>query len=52
MSAQYHLAQLNIARPRGPLDGPVMAEFMANLEQYASLLPSWWSALKVPHRSS
>ena len=32
MSALYHLAQLNIARPRGPLDGPVMAEFMANLD--------------------
>lgn len=27
-----HLAQLNIARPRGPLDGPVMAEFMAGLD--------------------
>jgi hypothetical protein len=25
------LAQLNIARPRAPLDDPVMAEFMANL---------------------
>ena len=28
----HHLAQLNVARARGPLDGPVMAEFMAALE--------------------
>ncbi len=33
MPTAAHLAQLNIARPRGPLDGPVMAEFMANLER-------------------
>jgi hypothetical protein len=33
MPPDLHLAQLNIARPRGPLDGPVMAEFMANLER-------------------
>jgi hypothetical protein len=33
MTDSFHLAQLNIARPRGPLDGPVMAEFMANLER-------------------
>jgi hypothetical protein len=31
MTAFWHLAQLNIARPRAPLDDPVMAEFMANL---------------------
>ena len=33
MPPTLQLAQLNIARPRGPLDGPVMAEFMENLEQ-------------------
>jgi hypothetical protein len=33
MPPTQQLAQLNIARPRGPLDGPVMAEFMANLER-------------------
>ena len=32
-----HLAQLNIARPRGPLDGPVMAEFVANLDRVNAL---------------
>ena len=37
MSAAHHLAQLNIARPRGPLDGPVMAEFMANLDRINAL---------------
>src|SRR5262245_50489620 len=37
MSARSHLAQLNIARPRGPLDGRVMAEFMANLERINGL---------------
>lgn len=33
MSSPLHLAELNVAKPRGPLDGPVMAEFMANLER-------------------
>ena len=37
MSPAHHLAQLNIARPRGPLDGPVMAEFMASLERINGL---------------
>lgn len=37
MSPSHHLAQLNIARPRGPLDGPVMAEFMAGLERINGL---------------
>ena len=37
MSALQHLAQLNIARPRGPLDGRVMAEFMANLDRINGL---------------
>ena len=36
MSA-YHLAQFNIAKAKGPTDGPVMAEFMANLERINSL---------------
>lgn len=27
----FHLAQMNIAVPRGPMDGPVMAEFKAGL---------------------
>ena len=33
----YHLAQFNIARAKGPTDGPVMAEFMANLDRINSL---------------
>ena len=37
MLGSHQLAQLNIARPRGPLDGPVMAEFMANLERINGL---------------
>lgn len=37
MSRPHQLAQLNIARPRGPLDGPVMAEFMANLDRINGL---------------
>ena len=37
MPGSHHLAQLNIARPRGPLDSPVMAEFMANLDRINGL---------------
>lgn len=37
MPLPRHLAQLNVARPRGPLDGPVMAEFMASLERINGL---------------
>jgi hypothetical protein len=33
MTTAFQLAELNIAQPLGPLDGPVMAEFMANLER-------------------
>lgn len=33
----YHLAQLNIARPRGALDGPEMADFMARLNEINAL---------------
>jgi Domain of unknown function (DUF3291) len=29
---RHHLAQLNIGIPRGPLDGPVMQEFMDSLD--------------------
>ena len=36
-SAHPHLAQLNIARPRAPLDHPIMAEFMANLARINAL---------------
>jgi hypothetical protein len=37
MSPELHLAQLNVARPRAPLDSPIMAEFMANLERINGL---------------
>ena len=37
MTDSWHLAQLNIARPRAPLDHPIMAEFMANLERINAL---------------
>ena len=33
----YHLAQFNVARAKGPTDGPVMAEFMANLDRINGL---------------
>ncbi|MDH3301803.1 MAG: DUF3291 domain-containing protein [Acidimicrobiia bacterium] len=29
----FHLAQFNVARAKGPTDGPVMTEFMANLDR-------------------
>jgi hypothetical protein len=31
--SQYHLAQLNVARPLAPLDSPLLADFMANLDR-------------------
>lgn len=31
--AVFHLAQLNLALPREPLDSPLLAEFMANLDR-------------------
>lgn len=37
---QYHLAQVNIGRIRGPLDGPVMAGFMARLDEINALAES------------
>jgi hypothetical protein len=32
-----HLAQVNIARAKGPLDGPVMAAFVARLDEINAL---------------
>ena len=37
MSSRFHLAQINIGRMRGPLDGPVMAGFMARLDDLNAL---------------
>jgi Domain of unknown function (DUF3291) len=37
MTVWWNLAQLNIARPRAPLDHPLMAEFMANLARINAL---------------
>lgn len=38
MSANgYHLAQINIGRIRGPIDGPVMAGFVAQLDAINAL---------------
>ena len=34
---KYHLAQLNIGKILGPIDSPVMAEFVANLDPINSL---------------
>ena len=33
----YHLAQLNVARMRAPIDSPQLAEFVANLERINAL---------------
>jgi hypothetical protein len=35
--SQYHIAQINIGRIKGPLDGPVMAGFMARLDEINAL---------------
>ncbi|HMK31564.1 MAG TPA: DUF3291 domain-containing protein [Terriglobales bacterium] len=37
MSSAYHLAQINIGRIVAPLDDPVMADFVANLEPINAL---------------
>ena len=37
MTTDFHLAQVNIARARGPIDGPVMAGFVALLEEINAL---------------
>ncbi len=34
---RFHLAQLNIAEPRAPLESPVMADFVANLDRINAL---------------
>jgi len=33
MSTSFHLAQINIGKMLGPIDGPVMAEFINNLDR-------------------
>lgn len=33
----FHLAQLNIARMLAPIDSPVMADFVANLDRINQL---------------
>ena len=33
----YHIAQVNIGRVRGPIDGPVMAGFVARLDEINAL---------------
>ena len=37
---RFHLAQINIARMLAPLDDPIMAEFVANLERINALADS------------
>ena len=37
---QYHLAQLNIAKGKGLIDDPIMAEFVANLDRINALAES------------
>jgi hypothetical protein len=37
LGADRQLAQLNIGRAAGPLDGPVMADFVANLDRINAL---------------
>ena len=39
-ATNFHLAQFNVARAKGPTDGPVMAEFMANLDRINGLADS------------
>jgi hypothetical protein len=37
---EHHLAQVNIGKIRGPIDSPVMAEFVANLDRINALAES------------
>lgn len=37
MKARYHLAEINIARLRAPLDDPMLADFVAQLDAINSL---------------
>lgn len=39
-NADYHLAQVNIGRMLGPIDGPVMADFVAQLDEINALAES------------
>lgn len=36
----YHLAQLNIAVLKAPLDSPILADFVANLDRINALAES------------
>lgn len=36
-TSHYHLAQVNIGRIRGPIDGPIMAGFVARLDELNAL---------------
>jgi Domain of unknown function (DUF3291) len=38
--SQYELAQLNIGKTKGPLDSPLLADFVANLERINALADS------------
>jgi hypothetical protein len=38
--ADFHIAQVNIGRIKGPLDGPVMAGFVARLDEINALADS------------
>jgi hypothetical protein len=40
MTRQYHLAQCNIGRAKGPMEGPVMAGFAARLDDINALADS------------
>ena len=37
----YHLVQLNVARPRAPLDSPALAGFMGRLDEINALADGW-----------
>jgi hypothetical protein len=37
MDTRFHLAQVNIGRMKGPLDGPIMAGFVARLDEINAL---------------
>jgi hypothetical protein len=39
--ADFHIAQINIGRARGAVDGPVLAEFMALLDPVNELADNW-----------
>lgn len=36
-TSDYHLAQINIAKMLGPIDGPIMADFVAQLDEINTL---------------